>query len=335
LRETSPEPAVLVLADADDVGVSRLVSTLATRLSVSWWRFGLPESSVSVHLDGRGFQLEQPEVSLCTADFQSARTIIYRRRFLQPRSLVASELPTSEDRAFSEREWTSLIGGLLLGEERRSHSTWLNRPSATLVADNKLSLLLAAVSAGLPMPAFSVSTPVRFPLTRGHELITKAISADERIDATRYFSTALLSAEDLLGLPGTRVPTPSLLQEYVEPAVELRVFYALGEFLSLALTPSPDHVDIRHAPRAELSPRAYYLAPELRVALAGLAGALALDYCTFDLVIPAGGSPALIDITPNGDWDYFESDASPIVSEFLANTIVDHDSRAFRERPRA
>jgi hypothetical protein len=331
LRETSPEPAVLVLADADDMGVSRLVSTLGTRLNVSWWRFGLPESSVSVHVDDRGFQLEQPATSVCTADFESARTIIYRRRLMQPRPLVVSELPTREDRSFSEREWTSLIMGLLLGEERRSRSTWLNRPSATLVADNKLALLLAAVRAGLPVPAFSVSTPVRFPQGVGHELVAKAISADERIDATRYFSTALLSAQDLSELSGARAPTPSMLQEYVRPALELRVFYALGEFFALALTPSRDHVDIRHAPRAKLSPREHDLSLELRGALAGLAGALALDYCAFDLVIPADGPPALIDITPNGDWDYFESDASPMVSEFLASTIVAHSSCAVRE----
>lgn len=325
MRETSSEPAVLVLADGDDVGVARLVSILEKDLPVSWWRFGLPESSVSVHVDDRGFQLEQPEVSLCAADFDNASTIIYRRRLMQPRPLVASELPTREDRAFSEREWSSLIGGLLLSEERRGHSTWLNRPSSMLVADSKLALLLEALRAGLPMPRLSVSTPVRVPLVAGHALVTKAISADERIDGNRYFSTALLSAEDLRDLPGARVPTPTLLQEYVKPALELRVFYSLGEFLSLALTPSPDHIDIRHAPRVKLAPREYLLPRELCGALARLACEFALDYCTFDLVIPADGPPALVDITPNGDWDYFESDAAPMVSEFLASTIVAHD----------
>jgi hypothetical protein len=320
LHETSPEPAVLVLADADDVGVARLVSILERTVHVRWWRFGLPESAVSVYVDDRGFRLDQPEVSLCPADFDSAGTIIYRRRLMQSRPLVTSELPTHEDRAFSEREWSSLIGGVLLSEERRGHSTWLNRPSAMLVADNKFALLLAALGAGLPVPRLSVSAPVRLP--PGRELVTKAISADERIDASRYFSTALLSAEDLRDLPGARLPTPSLLQEYVKAELELRVFYALGEFLSLALTPASDHVDIRHAPRAKLSPREYQLSKDLRDALAGLASEFALDYCTFDLVIPDEGPPALVDITPNGDWDYFESDAAPAVSDFLASTIV-------------
>jgi len=331
LRETSSEPSVLVLADHDDAGVSRLVASLAARLEVIWWRFGLPEDSISVDVDGDGFRLEQPGASVCSFDLRRAPVIIYRRRLLHPRSLVSSELPSLENRGFSEREWTSLIDGLLLAEERHSHSTWLNSPSATLLTNNKLSLLLFAAGAGLPVPPFSVSTPVRFPPTSRPSLVTKAISSDERIDATRYFSTARLSEEDFKSLPGARIPTPTLLQEYVPASVELRVFYALGEFLTLALTPSGEHVDIRHAPRAKLSPRPHDLSPELRKVLGDLASSFDLGYCTFDLAVPEDGPAALLDITPNGDWDYFESDAAPVVTEFLTERIVSRQSGAAGE----
>jgi hypothetical protein len=327
LRGTSSEPAVLVFADGDDAGASRLVASLATKLSVTWWRFGLPEESVSVDVDGDGFRLEQPGATVRSADLQHTPTVVYRRRLLQPRSLVSSELSPAADRDFSEREWTSLIEGLLLAEERHTHATWLNPPSATLLTANKLSLLLCAARVGLPVAPFSVSTPVRFPPSAAGDLVTKAISSDERIDETRYFSTARLSAEDLRDLPGTRIPTPSLLQEYLSPSLELRVFYALGEFLTLALTPSGEHVDIRHSPREDLSPRVHDLPAELREGLGALAREFNLGYCTFDLVVPHDGSPALVDVTPNGDWDYFESDASPVVTEFLADTILASNSR--------
>ncbi len=279
---------------------------------------------MSVDLDGDGFQLEQPGAHVCSAELRDAPVVVYRRRLLRPRPLVVSELPTPEDRAFSEREWASLIEGLLLFEERESHATWLNSPSATLLTHNKLALLLHAARAGLHVPPFTVSAPVRLPSSSGGGLVAKAISSDERIDTARYFSTALLSSEDRERLPGARLPAPSLLQEYVPAERELRVFYLLGEFLALALTPSGEHVDIRRAPREDLSPRVHELSTELRSALAGLADAFALGYCTFDLVIRHDGSPALVDVTPNGDWAYFESDSAPIVSEFVANTIVAH-----------
>ena len=301
-----------------------------TRLGISWWRFGLPESSISVYADDKGFQLEQPGARVSSADLQHAPVVIYRRRLLQPRPLVVSELPSAEDREFSEREWTSLIEGLLLAEERDSHATWLNPPSAALLTNNKLPLLSRAARMGLPVPTFAVSTPVRFPPSARGELVAKAISSNQQISANRYFSTALLSREDLRDLPGAHLSTPSLLQEYVLADVELRVFYLLGAFFSLALTPSRDHIDIGHAPRAKLSPRAYDLTPELGHALADLANAFALGYCTFDLVIPADGPPALLDITPNGDWDHFESDAAPVVTEFLADTIAAHISDSLR-----
>lgn len=319
---TSSKRAVLVLADADDAGVMRLVSSLATRLRVTWWRFGLPETSVSVHADADGFTLNQPGASLSSDSFRHANVIVYRRRLLQPRPVVISELSSPEDRSFSEREWTSLLDGLLLAEERRCQAVWLNSPSTTLLTSNKLSLLLFASRAGLPIPSFSVSTPVRFPSSAGSGLITKAISADERIDAQRYFTTAALTDRDMRNLPGARTPTPSLLQEKISPSSELRVFYALGEFLALALEPSEEHVDIRHAPRAALSPRPYELPAELQVTLAGVADAFHLGYCTFDLVVPQDGPPALVDITPNGDWDHFETEADGAVTAFLSDTIA-------------
>jgi hypothetical protein len=322
LRETASEPVVVVFADADDVGVSRLVATLQRRLSTVWWRFGLPEGSVAVDVEGESFRLDQPGASLSSTDLHAAAVIVYRRRFLRPRPLVVSELPRQADRDFSEREWTSLIEGLLLVEEHESDTIWLNSPSSTLLTHNKLALLMHAARSGVAVPPFSVSSPVQFPQQAGGDLVVKSISTDERIDATRHFTTARLSSEDRRTLDGARLPTPSLLQEFVQAEIEVRVFYVLGEFFSLALTRSREHVDIRHVAHAELAPRPYDLAPELRSGLAGLADAFSLGCCTFDLLLALDGAPVLIDITPNGSWDYFESDAAPLVTEFLAEVIV-------------
>jgi hypothetical protein len=130
------------------------------------------------------------------------------------------------------------------------------------------------------------------------------------------------------------MPTPSLIQEYVPGKLELRVYYALGEFLALALQPSVDHVDIRHVPAGELETTVYDIAPSLRKDLARIATGLSLEYCAFDVLIRQDDEPALIDITPNGDWDYFESDSSPIVTEFLCDTILRAHSRMLQERSR-
>jgi hypothetical protein len=321
MRDVHSAPTVILLADADDLGVARLASQLATRLSVVWWQFGLPESSVSVDVDHTGFCLEQPGATLLSSYFQSASIVLYKRRVHQPRPLVVSELDEEHDRAFAEREWTSLIDGLLLAEEHRSVSDWLNPPSAVALTANKFSLLLRAARAGLDVPSFRVSSPVRLPAGAGTRVITKAISTDEQIDAQRHLTTTLLPPETLERIVGAKLGTPPLLQGYVAPLQELRVFCVLGRILAFALTPSTEHVDIRHTTAAEMAPRPYELTDQLASALRDFAGLLKLNYCTFDLLVPDRGPPALVDITPNGAWDYFETASSPIISQQIAHAI--------------
>jgi glutathione synthase/RimK-type ligase-like ATP-grasp enzyme len=316
-----PRPSVILLADADDLGVARLASELAARQSVVWWQFGLPESSVCVDADHTRFCLGQPGATLRSTDFQSASIVLYKRRVNQPRPLVASDLDHEPDRAFSEREWTSLIEGLLLAEQHRGTSEWLNPPSAVALTANKFSLLLRAARAGLDVPAFRVSSPVKFPDGAGARVITKAISTDEQIDVERHLTTTLLPPATLERIVGAQLGTPPLLQEYVAPVLELRVFFVLGRILAYALTPSAEHVDIRHTTAEAMAPRRYELTEQLTAALRDFAVQLNLNYCTFDLLVPNRGPPALIDVTPNGAWDYFETASSPIITRQIAQVI--------------
>jgi glutathione synthase/RimK-type ligase-like ATP-grasp enzyme len=322
MRDICRLPSVILLADADDLGVARLASELAMRQSVVWWQFGLPESSVCVDVDHTGFCLEQPGTTLCSSHFQTADIVLYKRRVHQPRPLVASDLDHDDERAFSEREWSSLIEGLLLAEQYRGTSKWLNPPSAVALTANKFSLLLLAARAGLDVPAFRVSTPVRAPEAVGAQFITKAISTDEQIDAERHLTTTLLPSATMDRISGARLGTPPLLQEYIAPVLELRVFFVLGRILAYALTPSAEHVDIRHTTVEAMAPRPYDLTEQLTAALHAFAVQLNLNYCTFDLLVPDQGPPALIDVTPNGAWDYFETESSPIITRQIAQIIV-------------
>jgi hypothetical protein len=104
---------ILVLADEDDAGISRLITRLEQRHLVKWWRFGVAETDVTVDAAENGFCLGQPDTTLESADFDAADIVIYKRRWLQPRPIVRSGLSGRSNRAFSEREWTSLFEGLL------------------------------------------------------------------------------------------------------------------------------------------------------------------------------------------------------------------------------
>ncbi len=326
--------SILVLADEDDVGVSRLVTRLKQRQEVSWWRFGVAEEKVAADVSVGDFSLSQADVTLKSDDFATADIVIYKRRWLQPRPLVRSGLTTGSDRTFSEREWQSLVDGVLLEQEHCGNALWLNAPSAWARTDNKLSLLLRAVRMGLPVPPFRISTPIRFPANgAAGEVVTKAISANEEIEPTRHFSTVRLGVDEMADLRDNHVTTPSFLQEYVEPEYELRVYSVLGEMVTVRLNASPEHVDIRHSAREQMRPRLDCLPSSLEASLTALARDLSLNYCAFDLIAGVDGEIKLVDITPAGSWDYFETPDDPFLSNAFAEIVEGHlSARLARSR---
>ena len=324
LSNARTRPLILVLADADDIGVRRVVSHLRTRCTVTWWRFGVPETSVTVEADNDTFCLKQPGATVTSSDFARASLVIYKRRWLQPKPLVLSTLSGAADRLFSEREWTSLIEGLLQAEEHRGNSVWLNQPSSWALTSNKLALLLRASREGVHIPRFTISTNVPMQHVHNDDVVVKAISADEVIDSTRYFATTRLSRDSLQGLDRRQLPTPSLFQDYVAPVQELRAYYILGRMVTITLTPSPEHVDIRYVPADSMAPTRARLPGELDTTLRALARTFGLNYCAFDILVPSRGDPVLVDITPAGSWDYFESEDSPFISNAFGAIITDH-----------
>jgi hypothetical protein len=317
-------PFVLVLADADDIGVRRLISYLQPRCDVASWSFGAQETSVAVDADQDSFLLEQPGTRISSTDFAHADLIFYKRRWLQRKPLVISGLPRAADRRFSEREWTSLLEGLIEAEEHRSPAVWANPPSSWTSTSNKLALLLRASRLGVDIPHFTVATTVRTPDNDDQRLVAKAISADEVIDAGRYFATARLDPAHLRRLCGRRLPTPSLFQDYISPVRELRSYYLLGSTITISLTPSPDHVDIRYLSGDAMAATLAHLPPDIDTTLCSLAQAFNLNYCSFDLLVPEQGDPILIDITPAGSWEHFESDDAPFISDALGAVIEDY-----------
>lgn len=318
----APEPSVLVFADGDDTGISRLVECLRSQTSVVWWKFGEPDVGVSVDVDVDDVWLEQPGAIVTSGDFARARVIIYRRRFHFPRPLVLSSLSAEADRSFAEREWSSLIDAILIREEQRSQAVWLNSPSASLRCNNKLSLMLRAADWGLLMAPFRVSAPVRLPPDAPGGIVTKAISTDERIDASRYLTTALVPPATLEEINGTHLGTPCLLQHRIYPQSELRIFQILGETLAVTLRPSSDHIDIRYSSPREMAPRLAAVSPELGSALADFVTSQQLRFCAFDVLVTDDNRFFLVDVTPNGSWDYFEDAEAPVISEALARAVA-------------
>jgi hypothetical protein len=172
------------------------------------------------------------------------------------------------------------------------------------------------------MAPFCVSTPVRFPPDAPSGLVTKAISTDERIDSSRYLTTALVPPEILQEINGVHLGTPSLFQHRIQPQSELRIFQILGDAIAVWLKPSVDNVDIRYSSAREMAPLMTEISPELRSNLERFTKSQQLSLCAFDMLLADDSRLYLVDITPNGSWDYFEDDEAPAISEALAKVVA-------------
>jgi glutathione synthase/RimK-type ligase-like ATP-grasp enzyme len=318
-RSYDASRAVLFFADHDDTGIARVYERVAEAFPAKWWKLAVPESTVDATVDQTGFIFTQGDTTWSSQDLERTNVVIYKRRYLQPRGMVCSELPDAEDRAFAEREWSSLLEAVLLRYESQANVTWVNSPTATLRTSNKLALLLQAGGFGLQVPETCVSTSV--PRQAG-PLVTKAISTDERIGPERHLSTTVLTDDLTNELGGIRLKTPALLQRQVAAVAEYRCFYLLGRTIVISLRPSDTHVDIRHTTHQEMAPQLADLPEHLTAALGELACAFALNYCTFDLLLDVDGQYSLIDVTPSGSWAYYEEAEQPFLSELLADIVI-------------
>jgi hypothetical protein len=328
-RTLSARPTAVFLGDAADVGLARVHARLAATHDVAFWPFGSAELDTHVDVSPQRFVLRHGNRILSRQALQEARLVVFRRRLLRSEPYVVSALAEPADRAFSEREWGALVEALLLDTSRESSATWMNRPDVEILATRKLALLLAAARLGLTVPAFRITTDGDDLDGAGARLaVTKAIAADERIDAERHLTTTTITPEVGAEFRGIKLTTPALVQDRVEAVHELRVYYVLGAILVLRLRPRPSSsVDIRFLSREEMDVQAGTLPRPTELGLRALVRRLDLEFCAFDLLVDADAVHHLVDVTPNGSWDYFESPDDPRVSHAIAAIMADHLDR--------
>ena len=313
---------VIIFADEDDVGVQRLVEALDPVHQVVWWKFGLFEDVLSADVSLERSVLSQPGARLTSEDFLSSKVVLYRRRFHYDRPVARSRLEGEAERAFSEREWKSLVVSLLLNEESRSSAMWVNSVKSSLVGENKLFLMLDAANAGFNVPPFRIGAPAILPSpSDSGSVVIKAVSADERIDEKRYLTTTEIDSVSARRIVDSGTSTPILLQPVIRSSQELRVYYLLGSLLALELQRSSEHVDIRYTEREQMAPQIVDLDREISLRIHKYASNHDFQFFALDFLVDEWGALHLVDVTPNGSWDYFEADEKPQVSEVLASFI--------------
>jgi hypothetical protein len=306
--------------DEDMVALSRILDRRG--ISTVLWDFEARDHDLEIDAAPGRFTLRRGGRSLSSETLAGARVVIHRPGIGRWRRPVAATRGSRRERDFAEREWSSLLHGLLIeAEHRHQNLTWINRPSVSSAASEKYQLLATAELDGLCVPDLRVSTAGLLPSSATDQYVAKAINEDENVDEKRVYCTAPLDKEIVSG-EDFRTDTPSLIQERVKAQYELRVYTLLGRLLGLRIAvENRDSTDIRLVPRESLTIEPIDIAPDLVWAIHRYCKRHQLSYCAFDFLRTADGRDLLVDVNPSGSWSFYESPAEPLVTQWYAETL--------------
>jgi len=309
---------VLMLYQYDDAGAEHFSRIISRHHECKIFRFGQSEERYGVDLDRDNFKITNNEEYLTKDDFVSASLIYFRLWRMDRLNAVQSSLNNDESALFSEREWFSVFQSVLFLAESCTESTkWINPPSIELKSRSKPYLLCRA-SSYINVLDFNVSVEInasRF----NSPVAAKCISVNQKYGKNRYYRTSILDTKLLEALPA-RQSTPAFLTEYIKPNSEARVYYFLGDITAIRLKSVKDYVDIRDLRNTELVCDKIDLPKHLHEAVIRFCNSEKFNYCCFDF-IEKNGEFHLIDITPNGTWDFYDSLVEFEISNMFATAI--------------
>lgn len=296
-------------------------------------RFRIADGGVSLVFESEGAELPLAEV-----DAVWYRRWLYERRH-ETVDLLAD--PGADDHILHHQ----LRRHLNLESRRLSdflyasfdHLPWLSHPRRSNL--DKLDVLRRAARTGLATPATLVTTEraeLRRFCERHGEIVTKPIGEVEGFiagEVSYLLYTTPLGLAEVDALPERFAP--SLFQERVEKAYELRVFYLDGEFHAMAIFSQNDpqtRADFRQYNRERPNRNVpYRLRPEVAASLRLLMDELGLETGSIDLMVAPDGREVFLEINPVGQFGMVSKPCNYFLERKVAELLLrkaDHGRRA-------
>ncbi|WP_440135083.1 grasp-with-spasm system ATP-grasp peptide maturase [Chitinophaga sancti] len=198
---------------------------------------------------------------------------------------------------------------------------------------NKLDVLTAAGKAGLTVPR-SIVTADRevlqnFCNTTG-PVIVKSLKDPAMLSyqGDNFVSyTAVLNSEDIASLPSKFFP--SLVQEQVEKAFEIRIFYLDGQCYAMAIfsqSNTQTQVDFRKYDKKHPNRNVpYTLPPEIISSLHTLMQSLDLNCGSIDMIKSPEGKYYFLEINPVGQFGMVSFPCNYFLEEKIADWLIEKD----------
>lgn len=214
-----------------------------------------------------------------------------------------------------------------------SHTYWINNPFTTRIAHRKMLQLHVANNAGLRTAQTLVTNEtdkaLAFASGLGGTVAVKslgAISVTERGDeaALQYgIFTRKLSIADLTNVQDKIPHMPTLFQEFIEKAYELRITAVGRRILSCRIDHRNDDItaDDYRFDTKNLTHRAWEC-PELHASLLTYMDTFGLNFGCFDILITKTGEAVFLECNPNGQWLWVENMTGLPIAEAIAEELI-------------
>jgi len=194
--------------------------------------------------------------------------------------------------------------------------------------NNKITNLLEASNAGLSIPGTIVTNNRKDLLAfveNGRRYITKCIYQEPNISHKGYHypggGTMIL---DTSSIPETFAP--SLVQEYVEKEIELRVFYFRDKFFAMAIFSQQDEetrIDFRNYNRKKPNRTTPFLLPDtLTEKLEVFVANSGHDTGSIDIILTPDGKYVFLEINAMGQYDWVSEGCNYYIDKYIAEKLA-------------
>ena len=205
-----------------------------------------------------------------------------------------------------------------------SFGKWINKPSASRRAKNKIFQLSVAKQHGLYVPKSIITNDAEAinNFIDGDIGIHKSISESGVINNELVSRTSMFSKSEIDEDSGIDI-TPGCFQEFIDSDVELRTYIAGNSAITVVLKPQDKFLipDIRSQPKNEQFFSISNNFSQYEKTLINLIQSIDLKYAAIDSIVTEHGI-TFLELNPSGSWEWLPHDVSQIVWEFYWQFIL-------------
>jgi hypothetical protein len=226
---------------------------------------------------------------------------------------------TIQEQEFLLSEYDSFLKNIfnIINSEK-----WLSIPNNIYRAENKLLQLNYAKSLGFNIPKTLISTnPIQiknFFYSNNEKIILKPFYNSKLFtdNKTKLLFTNLVRKEDIINLENLEI-TPTIFQEYIEKEIEYRITVVDNDIFIASVDSQKNNKTKIDWRRENLKFSKNDLPENIKSKCVSLVKKLGLKFGAIDLIKDINNEYFFIEINPNGQWVWIETDTELKISESI------------------